>query len=284
MAGMKTDSGRNENFFGSFGLDFAVDVKSSTVEQNEISKVTTNCHAILIVHSHLPLLPLSFFFSAGATAAVIVMVSFFLYSLPRTPLRGYCCRTTSAPPYNLRPDSRQAACLCHQGAVQPMMQWASPPHQHASDQGGGTLIIGRTSIPWQLLSLSLSPSSPLLSPSSSLFAVADAVTITIAIVAGCCHCCQDNKSLMVFDISFDFLCTETGGCCQRLHHRTEGDGLGKLMAWEVAPGLAWRPALSWVLLHVGRGVDGHWYDGEQECAPPDFQVPSFLWALAFMCT
>jgi hypothetical protein len=102
---LKTDSGRNENFLGKFWLDFAVDVKSSTVEENQ-STVTTNCHAILIVHSHLPLLPLSFFFSTGATAAVVVMVSFFLYSLPRMLPRGLCCRTTSVPAYNICPDLR----------------------------------------------------------------------------------------------------------------------------------------------------------------------------------
>jgi hypothetical protein len=58
---MITDSGRNENFLESFGWIFAVDVKSSMVEQNQKSTVTTNCHVVLIVHSHLPLLPLSFF-------------------------------------------------------------------------------------------------------------------------------------------------------------------------------------------------------------------------------
>jgi hypothetical protein len=66
---MKTDSGKNENFFEQhtfstqrkFWLDCAVDVKSSMVEQNQKSTVTTDCHAVHIVHSHLPLLPLSFF-------------------------------------------------------------------------------------------------------------------------------------------------------------------------------------------------------------------------------
>ncbi len=37
------------------------------------------------------------FFSAAATAAVVVMVCFFLYSLPLMPPRGPCCRMTSAP-------------------------------------------------------------------------------------------------------------------------------------------------------------------------------------------
>ncbi len=106
MAGMRTDSGRNENFFEQhtfsaqrkFWLDCTVDVKSSTMEQHQKSTVTTNCRAILIVHSHLPLLPLSFFSSTTATAAIVVMVSVFLYSLSRTLPRGPCCQTTSAPP------------------------------------------------------------------------------------------------------------------------------------------------------------------------------------------
>jgi hypothetical protein len=67
--------------------------------------------------------------------------------------------------------------------------------------------------------------------------VAVAVTVAVIIIAGCCHCCQDNKSLMVFDISYAFLHTKTGGCCPHLHHRTECDGLGEPKAWEVAPGL-----------------------------------------------
>ncbi len=45
--------------------------------------------------------------------------------------------------------------------------------------------------------------------------VVDTVAITVAItfIAGCCTCCQDNESLMVFDVSYAFLHTETGGCC-----------------------------------------------------------------------
>jgi hypothetical protein len=39
-----------------------------------------------------------------------------------------------------------------------------------------------------------------------------AITVAITIVTGCCHCFQDNKSLMIFDISHAFLHTETGGC------------------------------------------------------------------------
>ncbi len=66
---MKTDSSRNENLYEQqtfsaqrkFWLDCGMDVKSSNVEQNQKSTVTTYCHAVLIVHSHLPLLPLSFF-------------------------------------------------------------------------------------------------------------------------------------------------------------------------------------------------------------------------------
>jgi hypothetical protein len=67
--------------------------------------------------------------------------------------------------------------------------------------------------------------------------VAVAVTVAVTVVAGCCYYCQDNKSLMVFDISYAFLHTETDGCCPHLHHWTEGDGPGKPKAWEVAPGL-----------------------------------------------
>jgi hypothetical protein len=69
-------------------------------------------------------------------------------------------------------------------------------------------------------------------------AVAVTITVTIIVIAGCCHCCQDNESLTVFDISYAFLHTEIGGCCQHLHHQTEGDGSAKPKAWEVAPGLA----------------------------------------------
>ncbi len=47
--------------------------------------------------------------------------------------------------------------------------------------------------------------------------VAVAITVTITVITGCCHCCQDNESIMVFDISYAFLHTETGGCCQHLH-------------------------------------------------------------------
>jgi hypothetical protein len=65
-----------------------------------------------------------------------------------------------------------------------------------------------------------------------------AINIAVTVVAGCCHYCQDNKSLTVFVMSYAFLHTETGGCCQRLHHWTEGDGSGKPKAWKVAPGLA----------------------------------------------
>ncbi len=67
--------------------------------------------------------------------------------------------------------------------------------------------------------------------------VAVAVTVAITVVAGCCHCRQDNKSLTVFDISYAFLHTETDSCCPHLKHQTEGDGPGKPKAWEVAPGL-----------------------------------------------
>jgi hypothetical protein len=73
---MKNDSGRNENFFGKFWLDFAVDVKSSMVEQNQKSTVTTNCHAILSPQPSTISAPF-IFFGAGATAAMVVTVSFF---------------------------------------------------------------------------------------------------------------------------------------------------------------------------------------------------------------
>jgi hypothetical protein len=69
-------------------------------------------------------------------------------------------------------------------------------------------------------------------------AVIVAITAAATGIAGCCHCCQDNTFLRVFDVSYAFLHMETGGCYQRLHHRTEGDGSGKPKAWEVAPRLA----------------------------------------------
>ncbi len=73
---------------------------------------------------------------------------------------------------------------------------------------------------------------------ATVVVIAVAVTVAITGIAGCCQCCQDNKSLTVFDISYAFLHTKTGGCCQHLHHWTEGDGLGKPKAWDFAPGLA----------------------------------------------
>jgi hypothetical protein len=105
------------------------------------STVTINCRAIRFVRSHLPLLPLSIFFSATATAAVVVMVSFFVYSLPRTPTRGPCCRTTSAPTYNVHPDSRRGACLCPRGQCN--QQCNEHPHRTNMLQikGGGTLTL-----------------------------------------------------------------------------------------------------------------------------------------------
>jgi hypothetical protein len=102
---------------------------------------------------------------------------------------------------------------------------------------GGHLIIGRTAILWQLLSLSLSLLSPTLLPLLSLLHVTIAVTIAITIVAGCCHCNQDNKFLTVFVMLHVFLQPQTSDRQGHLHHWTEGDGLGKPKAWEIAPRL-----------------------------------------------
>ncbi len=56
-------------------------------------------------------------------------------------------------------------------------------------KGGGTLIIGRTAIPWLTVVVAI------------VVAIAIAAAVAVTVVAGCCYCCQDNKSLTVFDIS-----------------------------------------------------------------------------------
>jgi hypothetical protein len=118
-----------------------------------------------------------------------------------------------------------------------------------------------------------------------VIAITIVITVIITVVAGCCHCCQDNKSLTVFDISYAFLHTETGGCCQRLHHWVEGDGSGKPKAWEVAPRLpeglrfcGFFGVSAEVLVTAWDMMENH------SVLPPTSKFLHFLWVLAFMRT
>ncbi len=204
------------------------------------------------------------------------MVSLFVYFLPCTPTRGPCCWTTSAPAYNVHPDLRWGACLCPRGQC----NQGCDEHPHRTNMlqiKGGAPYHWKDSNTVAMLSLLLLPLSQSLSPLLSSSHVADAITIAVIVVAGCCHCNQDNKFLTVFVMSHVFLQPQTGDHRGRLHHQTEGDGLGEPKAWEIAPKLAWRPALLWVLWRVGRGVGrGLGYDGEPQCSTPYSQVPSFF--------
>ena len=71
--------------------------------------------------------------------------------------------------------------------------------------------------------------------------------------------------------------TKTGDCSRSLRSRTEGDGSGKPKAWEAAPRLTRRPALSSVFWRVdtGRG-HGLEFDGGPQCSPPQSQVRPFF--------
>jgi hypothetical protein len=105
-------------------------------------------------------------------------------------------------------------------------------------------------------------------------AVAVAITIAIAVIAGCCHCHQDNKFLTVFGMLHVFLQPQTGDRQQCLCPRTEGDGLSKPKAWEVARGFAQRPVLLCILWCVCRGCSGGvGDDGGPHLPPPKPQVP-----------
>ena len=71
--------------------------------------------------------------------------------------------------------------------------------------------------------------------------------------------------------------TKTGDCSRSLRSWTEGDGSGKPKAWEAAPRLTRRPALSSVFWRVdtGRG-HGLEFDGGPQCSPPQSQVRPFF--------
>jgi hypothetical protein len=103
------------------------------------------------------------------------------------------------------------------------------------------------------------------------------VTIPVTVVAGCCHFHQDNKFLTLFVMSHVFLQPQTGDRRRHLCPRTEGDGLGKPKAWEVACGFAGRPALSGILWCVCRGHSGGMGDDDgPQLPPPKPQFPPFF--------
>ncbi len=106
----------------------------------------------------------------------------------------------------------------------------------------------------------------------------DIETVAIAVVAppDVMYCHHVSKSLTVFCMLhvFSLQPQTTGDHQRRLCPRTEGDGSGKPKAWEVARGIAQRPALSFVLWCVSRGCSrGMRDDGRPQFSPPKSQVP-----------
>jgi hypothetical protein len=126
------------------------------------STVTINCHAIRFVRSHLPLLPLCFFFSAAATAAVVVMVSFLCLFLATHTAKRSLLLDNQCPRPSVQGQARGLAFAPGGNATNNAM--SIPTALTCFRSRGGHLIIGRTAILWQLLSLSSLPSSPLLFP------------------------------------------------------------------------------------------------------------------------
>jgi hypothetical protein len=242
---MKTDSSRNENFFEQhtsstqrkFWLDCAVDVKSSMVEQNQKSTVTTNGHAVLIVYSHLPLLPLPFF------SAPLPLLLFSLFLATHAAKRSFVAGRPVPPPTTSVQTQDGGLAFATRGQCNQRCN----EHPHCTNMlqiKGGHLNLWKDSNTVAIAVIVAIANVTAIVPIVVVIVViivivaAVAITVAVTIVTGCCHCCQDNQSLTVFDISYAFLHMETGGCCPRLHHRTEGDGSGKPKSWKVVPGLA----------------------------------------------
>ncbi len=215
-----------------------MDVKSSMVEHNQKSTVTTNCHAFIIVHSHLQLLPLSFFFKRRCHCCHRCHGKFFSLFL-----------ATHAAKRSLWPDDQCPRLQCPSrpkmgGLPLPLGGSATnnamsiPTAPTCFRSRGGTLTIRRAAILWQFYQCHSCHCHQCCRHHRHHYHCRHCCRcITVTIVTGCCHYCQENKFLTVFDMSYAFPHMETGGCCRRLYHRTEGAGSGKPNAWKIAPGM-----------------------------------------------
>ena len=80
-----------------------------------------------------------------------------------------------------------------------------------------------------------------------------------------------------FVISYFFLQPKSGNPRTSIRDRAGGDGSGKPTAWEAAPRLTRRPALSSIFWRVGTGLgNGLEYDGGPPCSPHQSHVPPFF--------
>ncbi len=220
-----------------------MDVKSYSTRWNRIrgeSTVTINCHAVRFVCSHLPLLPLSIFFSAAATAGVVVMVSFLF-----VPCHTYCQEVLAArkpvplPTMSIQAQAGGLAFAPGGSATNDAM--SIPTAQTCFRSRGGSLSLERQQFCGTLAVIAVvTIITNVVAIVVVIVFVIVAITITIAItvIAGCYHCHKDNKFLTGFIMSHVFLQPQTGDHQQRLCQRTEDDGSGKPKAWEVACGFA----------------------------------------------